>query len=77
MKSLASFSKDDLGDSNGETDMTSLGGLWWGRVSATKFLARVIGMEKVSLPNFTSRSLDEGVSMKSFSRGCPMRMSKS
>ena len=39
IKSLASLSKDDLGDSNGETDMTSLGSLWWGRVSATEFLA--------------------------------------
>ena len=51
IKSLASFSKDDSGDTNGETDMTSLGGSWWGRVSATEFLARVIGMEKCLSPS--------------------------
>ena len=77
IKSLASLSKDDLGDSNGETYMTSLGRSRWGRGSTTEFLAQVIGMEKVSLPSFTSSSPDDGGSMKSFSRGCPMMMSKS
>jgi hypothetical protein len=28
VKSLASLSKDDSGDSNGETNMTSSGGSW-------------------------------------------------
>ena len=66
IKSLASLSKDDLGDSNGETDMTSLDRSWYERVSTIEFLARVIGMKKVSLPNFTSRSPDDGGSMKNF-----------
>ena len=56
MKSFASFSKDDSGESKGKTNMTSLGRSRWGRDSATEFLARVIGMVKVSLPNFMSNS---------------------
>ena len=77
MKSFISFSKDDSGESKGKTDMTSLGGFGSRRDSATEFLAQVIGMEKVSLPNFTLRSPDDGGSIKSFSRGCPIMMSKS
>ena len=76
VKSLASFSKDDLGDSKGKIVMASLGRSGWGKASATEFLTRVIGIEKVSLPNFTSRSSDDCVLVKSFSRGCPIMMLK-
>ena len=65
-KSSASFSKDNSGESKGKTNMTSLGRSRWGRDSATEFLAQVIGMEKVSLPSFMSRSPIFGGSMKSF-----------
>ena len=77
IKSLASFSKDDSGDSKGATDMTSLGSCGWGRDSTTEFFTRVIGMVKVSLPNFMSNAPDEGGSTISFSKVCPIKMSKS
>ena len=77
MKSFASFSKDDLGESKGKTDITSLGRSRWGRDSATEFLVQVIGMVKVSLPNFMSNAPDEGGSTISFSKVCPIKMSKS
>ena len=76
MKSLASFSKADLGDSKGKTDMTSLGSCGLGRDSTIEFLAQVIGMEKVSLPSFTSKSLDDG-GLRNFSRGHPIMTLKS
>ena len=77
IKSLASLSKDDLGDSNGETYMTSLGRSRWGRGSTTEFLAQVIGVENVSFPSFMSNVPNSGSSMKSLSKGCPIMMSKS
>ena len=64
--SFTSFSKDGLGESKGKTDMTSLGSSRWERDSATEFLAQVIGMAKVSLPNFTSNSPIFGGFKKSF-----------
>jgi hypothetical protein len=57
--------------------MTSLGRSRWARDSATEFLAQVIGRVKTSLPNFMLRSPVFGGSKKSFSRGCPIKMSKS
>jgi hypothetical protein len=74
MKNFTSLSKDDSGDSKGKTDITSLGKSRWERDSAIEFLAQVIGMVKVSLPSFTSRSPVFGGSKKSFSRGCPIKM---
>ena len=76
MKSFASFSKDDSGESKGKTDMTSLGRSRWGRDSTTECLDRAIGMVKVSLPNFTYISPVFGAFKKSFSRGCPIKTSK-
>ena len=77
MKSFASFSKDDSRESKGKTDMTPLARSRWERDSTTELLAQVIGMVKVSLPNFTSNAPDEEGSTISFSKGCPIKMSKS
>jgi hypothetical protein len=71
---LLSWFRDDLGESKGKTNMTSLGRSRWGRDSTIEFLARVIGMVKVSLPNFTSNAPDEGGSTISFSKECPIMM---
>ena len=77
MKSFTSFSKDNSGEPKCKTNMTSLGRLGQGRDSTNEFLAQVIGMVKVSLPSFTTRSPIFYGSRKSFSKGCPIKMSKS
>ena len=60
----------------GETAITSLGKGRSGRESVIDFLARVIGMEKVSLPNFTYIAPVAGSSWVKISIGWPIRMSK-
>jgi len=62
--------------SKGETAITSLGKGRSGRESVTEFLARVIGMDKVSLPNFMFIAPAAGSSWVKSSIGWPIRMSK-